>query len=105
MMPWGRERMAEACYECARAELAKEHPDRCKALWHLDCAINLAPTFHEAMQLKEEITGKEVTVIDHSVVRSFVTKQIMAERANPPASMTPPRVVPITPTTQSTSAA
>jgi hypothetical protein len=105
MMPWGRERMAEACYECAVSEMAKEHPDRCKALWHLDCALHLAPTFHEAMAMKEQLTGKQVTLIDHSIVRRFVTDQIMAEKANPPANMTPPRVVPITPTTQPMSAA
>jgi hypothetical protein len=104
MMPWGRERMAEACYECARNELAKEHPDRCKALWHLDCAINLAPTFQEAIDLKEQLTGQEVTAIDHGYVRTFITKQIMAERLNPPVYTNPPRVVPITPTTQPMSA-
>ena len=50
--------MAECCYQTAVTEMAKEHPDRCKALWHLDCAINLNPQFLEAINLKEELNGK-----------------------------------------------
>ena len=30
-------------------------------MWHLDCATNLNPKFLEAIEMKEEITGKEVT--------------------------------------------
>jgi len=48
MMPWGRERNGRVCYQTAVTEMAKEHPIAARALWHLDCAINL-PQFLEAI--------------------------------------------------------
>jgi len=80
MMWWGRERLAETCYECAVSEMNKSHPDRNKALWHLDCATNLNPKFTEAIQMKQDITGKALTTSDNSAIRGFVRRQIMAER-------------------------
>ena len=54
-----------------------------KALWHLNCATNLNPKFSEAMELRSQITGSEMTATDNSMIRSFVRKQIMNDRANP----------------------
>ena len=100
MMPWGRERLAEAAYETAVTENSKEHPDRCKVLWNLDCATNLNPQFLEAIQMKEELTGRVVTTSDNSSIRRFVQERIMAEQANPPATRPAPHAVPISATTQ-----
>ncbi|MGD0387999.1 MAG: hypothetical protein ABSC42_03505 [Tepidisphaeraceae bacterium] len=86
MMWFGRERLAETAYENAVAEMAKPKPDVNLALWHLDCAINLNPTFIEAIDLKEKITGVQVTDVDNSTIRSFVRRQIMAETAVEPAT-------------------
>lgn len=87
MMPWGRERMAEGAYDKALAELAKPNPNNQKALWHLDCATNLNPQFVEAIELKQKITGREVTSVDNSNIRSFVRDMVLADR---PAGSVPP---------------
>lgn len=99
MMPWGRERLAEASFERAVAEMNKEYPDREKALFFLNCATNLNPTFREAIALKESVTGKQLTTSDNSSIRSFVREQIMAERASGVTPTTLPSSVPITVTT------
>lgn len=106
MMPWGRERLAEASYEKAVAEMAKEFPDKEKALFHLNCATNLNPKFREAINLRESITGRQLTASDNSSVRSFVRRQVIADRDRPaperlpasvPISVTPPNSTPATP--------
>lgn len=84
MMPWGRERLAESAYEKAVEELAKPNGgDRKKALWHLDCATNLNPKFSEAIALKAQLTGEEVTAVDNSTIKSFVQRVVMADRNRP----------------------
>jgi type IV pilus secretin PilQ/predicted competence protein len=83
MMWFGRERLAVTAYENAEAELAKPKPNINLALWHLNCAINLNPKFIEAIDLKEKITGRQVTDVDNSTIRSFVRQEIMAETAEP----------------------
>ena len=84
MMPWGRDRLAEGAYERAMAELAKPNPDRGKALFDLDAATNLNPKFLEAIELKEDLTGRVITLADNSSIRSFVSKSIMAGEGKPP---------------------
>lgn len=88
MMPWGRERLAESDYEAALAELKKPHPNNQKVLWHLDCATNLNPKFMEAIELKARVSGKEVTAVDNSSIRTFVRDMIMNDRE--PGSAVPP---------------
>ena len=95
LMPFGRERLAESWYEMAVVEMNKPHPNRQLALWHLNCAINLNPMFSEAMELRSQITGKELTATDDSTIRSFVRRQILAERANPVTGTAPSTEVPI----------
>ena len=82
LMPWGRERLAESWYEMAVEEMNKPHPNRKVALWHLNCAIHLNPMFSEAMELRAQITGKEMTATDDSTIRSFVRKQVLMDRSN-----------------------
>jgi type II secretory pathway component GspD/PulD (secretin) len=87
MMFFGRERLAESAYENALAELSKPNPDKNIALWHLDVATNLNPTFLEAIELKEKVSGKRLTDSDNSIIRSFVSKSVLdsttAESAAP----------------------
>jgi hypothetical protein len=59
------------------------------AVWHLDCAINLNPTFVEALNLRAKITGKELTDVDNSAIRRFVRDQIMAETRTPATGPSP----------------
>jgi type IV pilus assembly protein PilQ len=83
MMWFGRERLAESAYESAKREMAKEHPNRSTALWHLDSALNLNPKMLEAIEMKQELTGKEVTTTDGSSVRYYVRKAILEDIASP----------------------
>ncbi len=84
MMPFGRERLAETCYEKAVAEMNKPAPDRQKAIWYLNCATNLNPTFSEAINLKQQLTGREITSSDGSTIRSFVRRMILADQQPAP---------------------
>ena len=86
MMPWGRERLAESCYEKAVEEMGKANPDRKKALWHLESATNLNPKFGEALALKARLTGQELASVDNSSIRHFVADQILRDKTTPPAS-------------------
>jgi type IV pilus assembly protein PilQ len=95
LMPFGRERLAESWYEMAVQEMNKPHPNRQLALWHLNCAINLNPMFSEAMELRSQITGKELTATDDSTIRSFVKRQVLAERAYPATEPASASEVPI----------
>lgn len=87
MMPWGSERLAESAYENAVAELNKSTPDTKKAIWYLNCATNLNPTFLEAINLKQSLTGHVVEDADNSAVRNFVRDQMM--RSTKPATTRP----------------
>jgi type IV pilus secretin PilQ/predicted competence protein len=92
MMFFGRERLAETAYENAQHELDKAHPDRELALWHLNVATNLNPTFLEAIELKQKVSGQVVSSVDNSAIRAFVSDAMMADerkrldRAGQPAT-------------------
>jgi type IV pilus assembly protein PilQ len=95
MLPWSRERLAEASYEKAVEELNKPNPDAKKAIWYLDCATNLNPKFSEAITLKAKTSGREMSDVDNSSIRHFVSNQILRERTHPstnPAA-TPPSIL------------
>ncbi len=79
LMFFGAERLAEANYEDARAELARPHPDRDLALWHLGLATSINPTFVEAADLKQQVTGRRVTDVDNSTIRDFVRQAMLAD--------------------------
>ena len=76
MMFWGRERQAQANYQKAVENLAKEEPNRSRALFHLNAALHLDPSFLEAIELKEKLTGEAVVSADGSSIRSFVRRSI-----------------------------
>ncbi len=80
LMPWARERLAEGAYDNAVKEMSKATPNPKKAIWYLDCATNLNPKFMEAIKMKENLSGKEVTGVDNSSIRGFVKRQVLAER-------------------------
>jgi len=80
MMFWGRERLAQMNYECAVQEMSKSKPDRKKAIWFLDAATGLNPMFVEAINMRQELTGQELTETGGSTARSFVQRAILADR-------------------------
>lgn len=94
MMPTGRERLAESSFEKAVAEMAKPNPDSSKAIWHLDIATNLNPKFHEAISMREKLTGVELSVVDNSSIRGFIRRRAMAESGMTPATQPASRRLP-----------
>ena len=97
MMFWGRERLAETSYQWAVDEMKKPTADRKKALWYLDCATNLNPKFLEAIKMKENLTGRELSTVDNSSIRGFVRRQILAERSAAVAAEAFSPASPVTP--------
>ncbi len=79
MLPFGRERLAEAAYDAAVTELAKPSPDNGRAMWFLNQATNLNPKFIEAIELKQKLTGKSHDVIDNAVTRDFIRRLTIAD--------------------------
>jgi type IV pilus assembly protein PilQ len=92
LMWFGRERLAESHYESAKREMAKDRPNRKSALWHLNCATNLNPKFIEAIEMKQELTGREITAADSSSIRGYVRRAMLEDVA--PVSSTKPSTRP-----------
>lgn len=86
MMPWGRDRLAEMAYTKAREETNLKYYNRDRAMWYLDCATNLNPSFLEALQLKEQVSGKQIMESDNSSIRHFISDVIVDEQAKKQAS-------------------
>ncbi|MBN2447516.1 MAG: hypothetical protein JXO22_12360 [Phycisphaerae bacterium] len=80
LLPWGRERLAQAHYQWALEHHRAERLDA--ARWDLDLAIALNPRFIEASQLRDQLTGDVTTEPDNSVVR-HILRQMAADTANP----------------------
>jgi type IV pilus assembly protein PilQ len=79
LMPWGRERLAQAHYRWALEHHHAGHPG--KALWDLDLALALNPRFIEADWLREELTEAATEEPDNSVVRHVLREMIEAQCA------------------------
>ena len=79
MMFWGRERMADLYYNCALKAMSKSPPDRKTALFYLDAATSLNPKFMEAINLKQDLTGRELTTSDGSSIRGFVRRTMLVD--------------------------
>ena len=79
MMFFGQERLAETAYENAVSEMNKPNPNRNLVLWHLNNATNLNPTFLEAIELREKVSGERIRDSDNSMVRDFVRQSIMRD--------------------------
>lgn len=83
MMPTGRERMAQVYYERAVREMSKDNPRRKRANYYLNAATNLNPTFIEAIELKERLTGRVVVEADQSTIRSFLRRAMIQDVRKP----------------------
>ncbi len=78
----GRERLAQSYYRAATNHLRAGH--RTLALWEVDAAIGLQPTFLDAIRLRERILEKEMTEPAGSAIKDLVLKRIRGPQ--PPAS-------------------
>ncbi|HQY89323.1 MAG TPA: type II and III secretion system protein, partial [Tepidisphaeraceae bacterium] len=79
MMFFGRERLAESSYDAAITEMNKPKPNRSRAIWFLNQATNLNPKFIEAIEMKQELTGKELRAVDNGIARDFVRDLVMRD--------------------------
>ncbi|MBU0616748.1 MAG: type II and III secretion system protein, partial [Planctomycetes bacterium] len=77
LMPWGRERLAQAHYGWALEHHRAGRVD--KALWDLDLALSLNPRFMEADRLREELTKVATQEPDNSVIHHLVRQMIEQE--------------------------
>lgn len=70
LLPWGRERLAQAHYGWA---LEHQRAGRTKdALWDLDQALWMNPGFVEADELREQLREESAREPDNSVIRHFL---------------------------------
>jgi type IV pilus assembly protein PilQ len=97
MMPWGRERMADLYYHSAVTELDKPNPDRKKAIFYLNAATGLNPTFMDAINLRQDLTGRELSTAHGSSIRGFVRKAMLVDHTptEPLSDATLPAAVPV----------
>jgi type IV pilus assembly protein PilQ len=77
LMPWGRERLAQAHYRWALEHHRSNRLDW--ALWDLELALSLNPRFMEADWLREELSAAATEEPDNSVIRQLVREMIEAE--------------------------
>lgn len=102
LMPWGRERLAQAHYRWA---LEHHRAGRTgKALWDLDLAMWLHPRFAEAEHLRAQLKGAPTAEPDYSIVYGIVRRLIEQElscaveeqEARPPTPAPPePSIAPL----------
>ena len=90
MMPWGRERMAQANYERAVRALSGEEPNTGSAKFYLNAALHLNPSFIEAIELKEQLTRRQVAEADGSSIRGFLRRAVAEDLRRAAAAVPPP---------------
>jgi type IV pilus assembly protein PilQ len=75
LMPWGRERLAQAHYKWALEHIEAGRID--KAMWDLDMALSLNSRFYDAIAKKEELTGRRAWEANDSVIRDFIYNRLL----------------------------
>jgi hypothetical protein len=78
LLPYGRERLAQAHYRWAMEHLSKDHANR--ALWDATVAAHLSPTFLDAIELTEKLSNRRAFDSEGSSVRDFVLKETLREK-------------------------
>jgi type IV pilus assembly protein PilQ len=92
LMPWGRERLAQAHYRWA---LEHHRAGRLfSARWDAELALSLNPRFVDADKLREELSRDETAESDDSVIHGIVRRLIEQELA-PPAPDEPEAATPV----------
>jgi type IV pilus assembly protein PilQ len=83
LLPWGRERLAQAHYRWALEHYRAGRTG--KALWDLDLALWLNPRFLEADRLREQLKQVATAEPDFSTVHNIVRRLIEQELSSPAA--------------------
>jgi len=98
LMPWGRERLAQAHYRWALEHQRLGH--RGRALWDLELALSLNPRFPEADRLREQLGGAPTKEPSTSVIEGLLLRlgresiAPQAEQSTAPSNPPPVAVVP-----------
>jgi len=71
----GRERLAQAYYRAAADHLRRGH--RTLALWEVGAAIDLQPTFLDAIRMREQILHRELAEPVSSAIKDMVIRHIL----------------------------
>ena len=86
LMPWGRERLAQAHYGWALEHYRAGAED--KAVWDLDLALSLNPRFIEASRLRDQMTSEKTQEPDNSVIHTLLRDMALGT-VPPPLPETP----------------
>ncbi len=70
LLPWSRTKQTSSYMN--RAVEYYESGNRDKALWNVNMALTLDPTFVEALRLKAELTGEQLYMPDRSLINDAV---------------------------------
>lgn len=81
LLPWGRERPAQAHYRWALEHYRAGHTG--SAVWDVDLALSLQPCFVDADRLRAELTTRQTAEADGSIVHDLVDQLIAQELAEP----------------------
>ncbi len=74
LLPWSRSKMTSS--HLRDAIKAMEEGKKDKALWSVNMALTMDPTFVEARRLKEQLTGQRTQVAHESVLKDAVNVMI-----------------------------
>ncbi|MEW6250160.1 MAG: hypothetical protein AB1716_05905, partial [Planctomycetota bacterium] len=89
LLPWGRERLAQAHYRWALEHYRAGN--RGRALWDAELALSLNPRFVEADRLRAALKNEPTEEADFSLVRDLVRRIVADELLRPtPDVLVPP---------------
>lgn len=88
LLPWGRERLALAHYNWALEHYRADRID--KAMWDLDLALSIYPSFTEASRLRDQWLDTTTTELDMSTVRTILWDLMDETPPEPHARELPP---------------
>ncbi len=91
---WGRERLAQMHLRQAREDIASSRRDR--ALWNIDMALSLNPSFIEAIKLKERMTETAHWANEGRLSSTkYILERVMMNELNKPVEMVIPPARPV----------
>ncbi|MEL7238037.1 MAG: hypothetical protein AAGK78_04180, partial [Planctomycetota bacterium] len=77
MMPHGRERLSQMYFE--KAMNSANGGSTALARLYVNASLHLNPTFIDAIELKQELTGRVVREADQSTIRDFLRDEMASE--------------------------
>ncbi|MEX0777603.1 MAG: hypothetical protein WD042_18005 [Phycisphaeraceae bacterium] len=93
LLPWSRDKMKSSHLRDALKYMDEGKKD--KALWCVNMALSMDPTFEEARQLKEQIKGHRKYVPDDSSLKGAIDVLIQKQLELPEAPVPAPVVEPV----------